>query len=81
MKITKYITFFLFTFLVSCKETNNIQTVNNQFVKLLWRNEKFDWMPSSLISDDNQLYFADLKKNFYSVNIENAKIGFSIFTE
>lgn len=73
MKITKYITFFLLTILVSCKESNNIQTVKNEYVKLLWKNEEFDWMPSSLISDDNQLYFADLKNNFYSVNIENAK--------
>lgn len=80
MKIIRYITLALLTFLVSCKEANNIKSVNNEFVKLLWRNEKFDWMPSSLISNNNQLYFADLKNNFYSVNIENGKVALSFKT-
>jgi outer membrane protein assembly factor BamB len=81
MKIIKYITFISLTFLLSCKEKNNIESSNNEFVKLLWRNEKFDWMPSSLISDNNQLYFADLKYNFYSVNLENGKVLLNFKTD
>jgi outer membrane protein assembly factor BamB len=80
MKSIIYITFVLFTFFVSCKETKKVESENNEFVKLLWKNSKFDWMPSSLSSDNNQLYFADLKNNFYSVNIENAKIRFNLKT-
>lgn len=80
MKIIKIILFTVITFFLSCKDEKKNESANNRFVKLLWRNEKFDWMPSSLISYDNQLYFADLKNNFYSVNVENAKIGLNFKT-
>lgn len=81
MRISKIILFTLITFLVSCKDSNNIESDNNQFVKLLWKNSKFDWITSSLISSNNQLYFADLKNNFYSVNIENAKVDLNFKTD
>jgi outer membrane protein assembly factor BamB len=80
MRISKTILFTLITFLVSCKDSKKIESDNKQFVKLLWKNSKFDWMPSSLISNNNQLYFADLKNNFYSVNIENAKVNLNFKT-
>lgn len=68
--------------LFSCFErTKKNEYVNNGFVKLIWRNEKFNWMPSSLISYKNQLYFADLKNNFYSINLENAKVNFNFKTD
>ena len=77
----KYLIFSLFILLTSCKEVNKEESINYKYVKLLWKNKKFDWMPSSLISVNNKLYFADLNSNFYSVNIENSKVDFQFKTE
>lgn len=81
MKIIKYLILSLFISFLSCREKNNKKSEYNKHVKLLWKNAKFDWMPSSLISNNNQLYFADLNNNFYSVNIENAKVDLNFKTD
>ncbi|MBP1223097.1 PQQ-binding-like beta-propeller repeat protein [Flavobacterium sp. 1355] len=81
MKIIKYLILALFISFLSCREKNNKESEYNKYVKLLWKNAKFDWMPSSLISNNNQLYFADLNNNFYSVNIENANVDINFKTD
>lgn len=81
MKLIKYLILALFIASISCKKTDNKESENNKYVKLLWKNAKFGWMPTSLISNNNQLYFADLDNNFYSVNIENGKIGLNFKTD
>ncbi|MWB94355.1 PQQ-binding-like beta-propeller repeat protein [Flavobacterium sp. GA093] len=80
MKTIKYLIVALFLSFLSCKEANS-ESENNKYVKLLWKNAKLDWMSSSMVFNNNQLYFADLNNNFYSVNIENGKIGLNFKTD
>ncbi|RKR08784.1 outer membrane protein assembly factor BamB [Flavobacterium sp. 90] len=82
MKITKIIIFtFLFS-LLSCKNDNKNAIGDNQkYVKLLWRNKQFEWIPTSLVAKNKILYFGNLNRDFYAINLENAKVNFKIKTD
>ncbi|MTH16763.1 PQQ-binding-like beta-propeller repeat protein [Flavobacterium sp. LC2016-01] len=77
MKIIKYLICSFFILLLNCKKVET----NKEYVQLLWKNDTFDWMPSSLVLKDNLLYFADLNRNFYAVNLENAKVELNFKTD
>ena len=82
MKITKIIILILLSCLLSCKEDNNNATDDNQkYVKLLWRNKQFEWISSSLVARNKILYFGNLNRDFYAINLENAKVNFKIKTD
>lgn len=82
MKITKIIIFtFLISFL-SCKNDNKNAIGDNQkYVKLLWRNKQFEWIPTSLVAKNKMLYFGNLNRDFYAISLENAKVNFKIKTD
>lgn len=82
MKITKIIIFtFLFS-LLSCKNDNKNAIGDNQkYVKLLWRNKQFEWISTSLVVKNKILYFGNLNRDFYAVNLENAKVNLKIKTD
>ena len=82
MKIIKHILLLTsLLFLVGCMKKTNLLNDNQKYVKLLWRNKQFDWMPSSLISKNGNLYFSDLKNNFYVIKLDNGKVSLKIKTD
>jgi outer membrane protein assembly factor BamB len=82
MKITKIIIFTFLVCLLSCKnDDKNAIHDNQKYVKLLWRNQQFEWIPTSLVAKNKILYFGNLNRDFYSINLENAKVNLKIKTD
>lgn len=81
MKILKYLLLLTsLVFIIGCGKKTNLLNDNQKYVKLLWRNKQFDWMPSSLISKNENLYFSDLKNNFYVIKLDNGKVNLKFNT-
>lgn len=82
MKIQKIL---IFTFLIcsiSCKNENEINVNDNhKYVKLLWKNKQFDWIPTTLVNKDKFLYFGNLDREFYCVNLQNSKVNLKFKTD
>ncbi|PWB24100.1 PQQ-binding-like beta-propeller repeat protein [Flavobacterium sp. HTF] len=75
MKITKSLILLFLICLFGCKKDNETSLDNNpKYVKLLWRNKQFDWVPTTLVAKNNKLYFGNTSRFFYSVNLEDAKV-------
>lgn len=82
IKITKIIIFtFLFSLLSFKNDNKNAIGDNQKYVKLLWRNQQFEWIPTSLVAKNKMLYFGNLNRDFYAINLENAKVNFKIKTD
>jgi len=47
---------------------------NKQNVKLLWRNQNFEWITSSVFIKDNIVYFGSFNDTFYSTNLTDGKL-------
>ncbi|WP_157505995.1 PQQ-binding-like beta-propeller repeat protein [Flavobacterium chungangense] len=75
MRITKFLIFTFLICLLGCRKDNETTIADNQkYVKLLWRNKQFDWIPTTLVAKNKKLYFGNSNRNFYSVDLENGKV-------
>lgn len=82
MKIRNVVIFAFLICLFACKkDRETVVDDNKKYVKLLWRNKPFDWSPTTLEVKNKMLYFGDLHRNFYAVNLENAKIKLKFKTD
>jgi outer membrane protein assembly factor BamB len=82
MKIIKFLIFTLLICLLSCKKENNKEFIDNQkYTKLLWRNKNFDWVPNTLVANNKMLYFGNLNREFYCVNLETSKVNLKFKTD
>jgi outer membrane protein assembly factor BamB len=82
MKITKFLIFTFLVCLLSCKNDNkNAIDDNQKYVKLLWRNNQFEWIATSLVAKNKILYFGNLNRDFYAINLESAKVNLKIKTD
>jgi outer membrane protein assembly factor BamB len=67
----------LLILLFSCKKNHEVRNdIDSEYVKLLWSNKQFEWIPTTLSVKNKMLYFGNTNRDFYGVNLENSKINF-----
>ncbi len=67
---------------LGCKKNTEVKENGpKKHINLLWRNNRFDWITPSIITDQNSLFFGSLNNHFYSVDITTGAVHFKIKTD
>lgn len=61
--------------------TNSSDNRKHKHIKLLWMNDKADWITSSLFIKDSLIYFGSFNDTFYAANLSDGKIRLKFATD